>query len=417
MSPQEESRKHFSGASAKGSPQLMRQMNRSKVLLTLRDGGPMTRPAMSKATGLSKITVDAVAAELLAEDRVVESPEPPTGSPGRRARLLTFRHDSAHVAALDIGASRARVAVADLSGALLAQEQVDLAGVTTGATVIALVRSALQRSIAVAGLSNDRIRALCIGTPGIVDPVTQRVRLAPQLPQWDDVDLVAEMSFIGDCPILVENEVHLAVVGERWRGAARGLDDIAYVHLGVGVGLGIVKSGQLLRGAHGGAGEIGYLPLVGLDADNGEGGRGRFEWLVGGAAYTRAAQALVESGRGESLLRSAGGDSSRIDAALIFAAAKAGDKDAEQIVDRILGYTASGIATVITVLDPGVLIIGGGLSQAGTWMLERLEMKMRDLALVSTDLCLAGLGDDAVIIGACSRAIDACEHELLELNP
>jgi glucokinase len=376
----------------------------------------MSRPAISKVTGLSKITVDGVANELLNEGRVLESPEPPTGSPGRRARLLSFREDSAFVGAIDIGATRAQVAVSDLAGTLVAQEEVGLIGVRSGAEILELVRAAFQRTIAAANLTNSEIRALCIATPGIVDPTTQRVTLAPQLPDWDEIDLVSAMSFLGDCSIHVENEVHLAVLGEQWRGAAQGFNDIAYVHLGVGVGLGIVKSGTLIRGAHGGAGEIGYLPLVGLNPAETAGQRGRFETLVGGAAYHRAAQELFQSGGGLALIESAGGDPQQVDAALLYRMAESGDRDALDIVEKLLSYTAAGIASVISILDPELVIIGGGISRAGSWMLERVEAMLDDLTPLNSDLLLAGLGDHAVLIGACRRAISACEHELLDLT-
>lgn len=416
MSSQEETARHRKPEAVTGSPQLMRRMNRSQVLSTLRMQGPMSRPAISKATGLSKITVDAVATELLNEARVVEAPEQPTGSPGRRARLLSFRDDSAHVGAIDIGATRARVAVSDLSGALIAQEQVELLGVSSGVAILELVRAAFQRTVTAAKLTNADIRALCIGTPGIVDPVSQRVTLAPQLPEWDSVDLVAAMSFLGDCPIQVENEVHLAVVGEQWRGVARGFDDVAYIHLGVGVGLGIVKSGNLIRGAHGGAGEIGYLPLVGLVPEESADQTGRFESLVGGLAYQRAALKLIDSGGGHGLLNAAGGDQQKVDAALLYRRAEAGDQDAVEIVEPLLSYTAAGVASVISILDPGLVIIGGGISRAGSWMLNKLSAMVNDITPLGPDLLLAGLGDDAVLIGACRRAIDACEHELLDLT-
>lgn len=419
MSSQEGSPRSSHGATTTattGSPQLMRRMNREQVLTTLRDFGPMTRPAISKATGLSKITVDAVATELLLEERVAEAPEPPTGSPGRRARLLSFRDDSAHVAAIDIGATRAKIGIADLSGTFVAQESVDLTGSETGAEIVDAVRASLRRAVGAAGLTLDEIRALCIATPGIVDPATQRVTLAPQLPDWDDIDLVAEMSFIGDAPIHIENEVHLAVVGEQWRGAARGSDDIAYVHLGVGVGLGIVKGSALIRGAHGGAGEIGYLPLIGIRGEDYPGTTGRFEWLVGGGAYQRAARDLVAGGGGTALVELAGGSPSRIDAALIYHAAEKGDPDAAAIVDHILTYTAAGIASVVAILDPGLVIIGGGISQAGQFMLSRLDERVRALVPLAPDLALAGLGNDAALFGATRRAIEACEHELIDLT-
>ena len=188
------------------------------------------------------------------------------------------------------------------------------------------------------------------------------------------------------------------------------------MHLGVGVGLGIVKGSSLIRGAHGGAGEIGYLPLIGVHGDDDPGTTGRFEWLVGGGAYQRAARDLVSAGGGTTLLDLAGGKVSRIDAALVYRAAEAGNEDAITIVDRILGYTAAGISSVVAILDPGLVIIGGGISQAGTWMLERLEARVRALVPLAPDLSLAGLGDDAALLGATRRAIEACEHELIDLT-
>ena len=393
----------------------MRRMNERHLLQTLREQGPMSRPALSKSTGLSKITVDLVAKELLNKAWLAEAAEPPTGSPGRRARLLSFRHDFAHVAAIDIGASRARIGVADLSGTFISQETADFTSADSGSEILRAIREATNRAVQASGLKKSDIRSLCVATPGIVDPTTMRVTLAPQLPGWDEINLVEEMSFIGDCPIHVENEVHLAVVAEQWRGAARGCDDVAYIHVGVGVGVGIVKNGVLIRGAHGGAGEIGYLP-IGASSDSTRGIRGQFEWLVGGAAYERAAQTLFSSGRGTDLLSLAGGDPAKVDARLIYRAAESGDSEAFSIVDQILDYTAAGVASVSSVLDPELVILGGGISQAGTWMLDLLGRKLETLTPIHPRILLTRLGDDAVLIGATRRAIDTCERELFGLS-
>ena len=295
--PQEDA-VHTAGTGTTDSPQPLRRMNRRQMLLALRDHGPLSRPALSKHTGLSKITVNAVVAELIEEARVDETPHVHTGGPRPRARVVSFKADYAYVAAIDVGATRAQIALPGLAGRIIEQQSADLRRAKNGRELVTVVRSLFQDAVATARISSDLVRALCIATTGIVDPKTQRVLLAPQLPDWDSLDLPTELGDLGDFPIHVENEVRLAVSGEQWRGATAGIDDVAYVHLGVGVGLGLVIGGRIVNGANGAAGEIGYLLLTDQSTTAASGDSGPFERLVGGAAYRRAIERLVESGRG-----------------------------------------------------------------------------------------------------------------------
>lgn len=395
-----------------GSPHLMRRINRQRVLVALRDNGPSSRPALSTLTGLSKFTVNVVANELLAEDRLNEMPGSTSGSRGPRARVLAFNASWAHVAAVDVGAAGMRFALADLAGRVVFQQKSPLRGVGQS-PITGQIEGMFHEAIRHMQLDASDVRALCIATPGVVDPSTQRVRLAPQLPGWDAVDPVAELRRLGDFPVVVENEVRLAVTGERLEGAAVGVDDVAYFHLGIGVGLGLVIDGRPVHGALGAAGEIGYLP-IGSDSDERPPQSGRFEWAVGGDAYRRVAAARVRPGS----FAPPSTDHDRLDqnppdAAFLYERAIAGDAAAIESIDAILESTAQGVAAVCTVVNPAVVIIGGGIAQAGTFMLDRLAAKVRAILPVVPDFRLAGLRDDAALVGAIHRALDACSPDVL----
>lgn len=413
MTPQEDSLTTGSGPT--GSPQLMRRMNRRQVLLALRDLGPLSRPALSKQTGLSKITVNAVVAELVDQGRIDETADVHTGGPGPRTRVVSFNPDYAYVAAVDIGASRARIALSDLSGRIVGQLSADLQHLTSARAIIDVIRELFRETVASGQVDPDRIRAMYVATPGIVEPSTQRVTLAPQLPDWDSLDLVHELGDLGDFTIQVENEVRLAVAGEQWRGAATGIDDVAYFHLGMGVGLGLVVGGRIVHGANGAAGEVGYLPLM-PHPGSAHDSSGPFEQLVGGEAYRRAAHRAIDAGHGNDLLDLAGQDSAAIDARLLYSAAIDGHPGAEKIVTEILQVTARGVAAVCAILNPAIVIIGGGIAQAGPWMLTALEKEVRVFAPLAPRFSLAGLGDDAALVGAIRQALTACEHELLDAD-
>lgn len=395
-----------------GSPQLMRRMNRVQVLSVLRDQGSMTRPMISKATGLSKVTVDAVVGDLIESVLLVETADGPGGGPGRPARRLSFRQNARHVIGVDIGATKVLIGVADLSGELSHRHRIDTRDLRTAEHLLDAIRSGLLDSVRRAGIRPEDVGALCIGTPGVVDPVTQMVRLAPQLPGWEDLPLGTELDLFECGTVLVENEVHLAVMAERWRGAAQGEDDVAYLHLGIGVGLGVLIGGQLLRGAHGGAGEIGYLPLARRDPRRRP---DRFEERVGAGAYAHRALEMVRAGRGATMLEHAGGNLDALDARVVYEAAAAGDADAVDVVEEILTSTALGISSIVTTLDPSLVIVGGGVSQAGQPMLSRLASKVSDLVPIAPRFALAGLGGQAVLTGAVHRGVEICVEEMFQL--
>jgi predicted NBD/HSP70 family sugar kinase len=320
------------------------------------------------------------------------------------------------VLGIDIGANKVLVVVADLTGDVLgtARRRTGATEHRSAENLLALVEAATEEALTTGGVDRTSLQAVGVGTPGVVDPVSGRVALAPQLDGWEGIQLARRLEPAFPCPVLVDNEVHLSVLGERWRGSAQGIDDALYVQVGVGIGGGVLIGGDVYRGAGGAAGEIGYLPL--FDDGDDRNGLGPFEHAAGGTAFARLGRAAVAAGGGTALLEHAGGDLEAIDAEVVFAAAAAGDETARTIVDEVVGRLARGIAAAITILNPSTVIVGGGVSRAGDRLLEPLQRRISGLVPVAPRVVLSTLGDESVALGAARLALQAVEERLFDVG-
>jgi predicted NBD/HSP70 family sugar kinase len=402
-----------------GSPQLLRQLNSAHVLRAIRSHGPISRAELASTIGLSKPTVNEVVEGLLGDGTVIESEaigEERPLRPGRPARLLRFRADLGHVLGIDIGANKLLIVVADLNGDVIVSERrpVQVLERADAEAMLKHVQAAATRALAAAGVQRSLLQAVGVGTPGVVDPATGRLSLAPQLGGWDGLPLGRRLQRSFPCPVLVENEAHLSVLAERWRGAAQGIDDALFVQAGYGIGGGLLVGSRLYRGANGAAGEIGYLPFA--EDWSPRDGLGAFEHAAGGSAYARHGRRAASSHGGRRLLELAGGDFDAIDAEVVFAAAAEGNAAALKIVETLVRRLARGIAAAVVVLDPRAVIVGGGLSRAGQTLLHPLERELADLVPIPPRIVLSDLGEEAVAYGAVRLAVLNVEEHLFGIT-
>ena len=380
-----------------GSPGLLRRLNSAAVLHAVREDGPASRAAIARATGLSKPTVNAAVELLLDQGYLTEDDELASqAGPGRRPRLLRFASGLGHVLGIDIGADKVLVLAADLAGQVLATQR-RKTDAREPAALLALVEDAAAEALEAAGIPPESLKAVGVGTPGVVDPVSGRVTLAPQLAGWEGIELGARLEPAFGCPVVVDNEVRLSLLAERWRGAAQEIDDAFFVQIGIGIGGGVLFGGEVYRGAGGAAGEIGYLPL--FDGEEPSDGLGPFEHAAGGTAFARLAQRA---------------GSAAPDAEAVFAAAAAGDAVATQVLEELLDRLARGIAAAVVVLDPATVIVGGGVSRAGERLRAPLEQKIHALVPVAPRVILSQLGDEAVALGGVRLALQTVEHALFD---
>ena len=405
----------MSGASP-GSPAALRHINQAHVLAVVRRSEALRLGEIAETTGLSRPTVASALDELQEAGWVEFLEEHPDGRSrlGRPARLVRFRADAGYVVGIDIGAHRASVVVTDLEGAEAATVRRSTSDARDRHQLLAAVRTAVREALARAGIDRRAVMSVAVGTPGIINPAGNIVMQAPGLPGWTSLNLARELHRSFHCAVHIENDVNLAVLGERWRGAATDANTVVFILWGERVGAGIFIDGRLHRGAAGAAGEIGYLNVVdpiGADVRVDKEGRGPFERAVAaGAVMTLGKEAARRhSGALRELARTEG----HLDAAAVFAAAARGDATARTVVDTVTARLARGLAPLMLVIDPDVVVIGGGISLAGPAVLDAVRKHVHRLTLVPTPLRLSTLGEDAVVSGAIRLALSDVERHVL----
>jgi predicted NBD/HSP70 family sugar kinase len=398
------------GGARVATPQLLRRMNAERVLDELRRGGrPLRVSDLVTRTRLSRPTVDAVADDLIRLGWAIELEEDRASGPqrGRPARRLAFRADAGYVAGLDIGERSLRAAVADLRGDVVAAlEQPFTEPEDDGAGRLARVRRAAAATLEAAGVGREHLLAASIGCTGAMDAATGRVLFSSAFPGLSDLNLAdALRGSLGDT-VVVENDCNLAVVAERWRGAAQGVEDVICVLGSERLGAGIVVSGRLVRGHAGAAGEMAFLGAY--EEEHGAAGVARIARTMAGRAFARG------EGRDGALWSAVGGDPARADAEAIFAAAAAGDPLAEGIVEQALHSAGRAIATMALVLNPELVVIGGGVARAGDALIAPLRRRLEEMARLPPRLEASPLAEQGVVLGAIRHALDHVEPRALD---
>ncbi|HEY2948679.1 MAG TPA: ROK family transcriptional regulator [Micromonosporaceae bacterium] len=375
-----------------GSSRLLRAMNESASLAYLFDRGPLTRGALRELTGLSKPTTSEVLRRLTDAGLAIVIGHT-SGGPGPNAEIYAANPEAGYAVGVSVRETRLpslALAVCDINGAVLARAEraADFARVEPEAAITAAVEELCTE----AGTVPDRIRHVQLGVPGSYDPTSGVIRHI-DVPGWNRPGLVDRLADRLGVPVAVENDVNLAAVAERAHGVARDVDGFALVWFSFGLGLAIDLGGQLLRGARGGAGEIGYVP-VGLRG----GGPGTdLHDLVGG----QAVQALAAAHG----LRTAGAAD-----AVAAAVASGADEFLSALADRI----AVGIAAVAAVLDPPLVVLAGDVAQAGGDALrDAVVAALRATTPLDTPIAVTGVTDDAVLLGALDCGVRAVRETLV----
>jgi predicted NBD/HSP70 family sugar kinase len=383
-----------------GTPSLLRELNDRAALELLLAGGPMTRAQLGEHTGLSKVTASQLLARL--EERgLVRVAGEQAGGRGPNAALYGVVPSAAYVAGLHVELGEVSAGVADVTGRVLTEVSVDPNG---DGHPVEVVRGAVAKACGSAGVSPDALRALVIGSPGVLDPRTGEPRLAVNLPAWHEGVLDALRSDLGR-PVTIENDVNLAAMAERAAGAAAGADDFVLVWIGIGIGLAIVLNGRLHRGVGGAAGEIGYLPVPGvpLPQDVTHPATGAFQSLIG-------AQALLPLAAGYGFAEATAGAAVRA----AIAAAAAGDERGGAFLAELAGRVATGVAAICVVLDPGLVVLGGEVGLGGgTALAGRVAAEVGRISPARPQVVPTGVTGDPVLRGAILAAVDQARSELL----
>jgi predicted NBD/HSP70 family sugar kinase len=379
-----------------GSSKLLRAMNESAALAHLLDPGMLTRSDLRKLTALSTPTISEVLRRLT-DAGLVNVVGHNSGRPGPNAEIYAANPDAAYAVAVsvrDIGTSgtpSVTAALCDLTGAVRArfESRIDFLGTEPAVALVDVV----ARLRAEALVPADRIGHVQLGVPGSWDARTETIRHV-DVPGFGRAGLVPEIAAALGTHVGVDNDVNLAAVAERKRGTARDAEGFALLWMGQdGLGLAIDIAGKLIRGARGGAGEIGYMPLYSPDSSD---RKLDLQDLFGGAA-------IMELARDN-------GIAGNTPAEVVRAATAASGEFLTTLADRV----AVGLAAVIAVLDPYLVVLAGPIAQAGgETLLVAVNAAIRRAAPLESSIAVTTIDDDAVLLGALDAGLAAVREALI----
>lgn len=385
-----------------GNRDLIRAINRSTILNTIKTHGAIPRAEIARLTGLSPATVSGISAELIQENLVFEK-ETGDSSGGRRPIMLAINPHGGYVVGIKVMDDHALGALTDLESTPLGKQSyplTDTSPLGVSQALIELVSELLHKS----ENPSPNLMGVGIGLAGIVDSVQGVVRQSPFF-GWNDVPLRELIQDRVNVPVYLDNDVNTLAFAEKWFGAGRGIDNFLVVTFGRGIGLGIVVNGQFHRGARGSAGELGHT----VTQPGGElcacGKRGCLEMYASEPAMLRQSAEAFQQGRLSSLPKTP--------EEMVTLAAN-GEPAAQEIFaqsGRLLGQS---IANLINIFNPERILINGEGVRAGNWLFDPMRAAIDEHTMPSlrqdVSILIEPLGDDAWARGAASLVL----HEIFE---
>lgn len=399
-------------AGTPGTPRVLRAMNDRAALDLLLEHGPLSRTRIGKLTGLSKPTASQLLARLEAGGLVLATGTT-EGRPGPGARLYEVNPAAAYAAGLDVTPRRIRAAVADVTGRTVGRHELPAPGRRSGVPVVRQVTDALDGAVKAAGLSRADVHRLVIGTPGAFDPNTGRLRYASHLPGWHSPTLLDELAAALPMPFEYENDVNLVALAEQRLGAARGHTDFVLLWNQEGLGAALVLGGRLHRGWTGGAGEVGFLPVPGtpLVRQVTKANSGGFQELAGSRAVPELARELgIEDIPQDPYPEAAA-------ALLARAAAAPHDDRHHRLLRTHATRLATGLASLVSVLDPELVVLSGtGLTSGGEVLRALVQAELEELAASRPRLVVGDVREHPVLRGALESALATTRDEVFDTS-
>ena len=315
--------------------------------------------------------------------------------------LYEINPSAGAVVGVDIGREWIRLLATDLAGTSLSR--LDIRNVAADRnSLVEAVGQIVSRGTAEAGLQPEEITHTVIGSPGVFDTDRSQLLYAANLPGWQRSRVVKALDQRLGPAVTIDNDANLAALGEYTYGAGKGAQQFVYLYVGTGVGVGIVVDGKLYRGFRGSAGEVGYLP-IGRElplTPRRRPQRGMLEESFGAAAVVQRARE--------------GGMTGSLTAEVVFAAARGGDERAREAVITEAELLARVIASICALLDPELIVVGGGVGQNLDLLKPDMMTELARLTPMRPTLSVGDLGKDAVVLGAVAMGIERARETVFE---
>ena len=384
-----------------GDQSFVKALNKSIVLNIVRSQSPISRAHIAKVSGLNKATVSTLMDELIAE-RMVHEVGQGESKGGRRPRLLMLNERAAVVAGIDVGVGYLLAVVMDLRTKVLWRRRIPMDHRKGPEACLETAAGLIQEGLDAVPAPPLGLLGIGVGVPGLVDEAQSRLLFAPNL-KWADVPIRDWLHRQFGVPILVANEANAGAIGEVWAGSAGGTQSLVYLSVGIGLGAGIILNGELYRGMSGVAGELGHTTIDITGPVCPCGNRGCWELFASETALrSQIARAVAANPLFFSPL--APRDPDTLDTEDVVAAAESNDPIAISALSTIGDHLGVGITNIINSFNPSLIIIGGSLAQAGSYVLNparrTVEQRTTSHSRARTQIVLSTLGPSGCAVGA-----------------
>ena len=375
--------------------------------------GGISRSELARQLGLTRAAVTTIIGDMIDSGLVYETDDgPATG--GRRPIMLELDPRRGYLMGVDLGASHYSLVVTDFAGRVLNEAEARLDIRMDPVAYLSNIDEAARRMLGDVQLRIDEVLAIGMGVPGPISSAAGTVVAPPIMPGWDKYPIRLNAQELWGRPVSLNNDAELGALGEWAHGAGRGERHLAYIKVGTGVGAGLLLDGKIFQGATGCAGEIGHVTV----RDNGPlctcGNYGCLESVAGGGAIAKKAREAVLAGKRTQLANIHPADA--ITARDVAHAARLGDLVAQQIIAEAGGYLGIGIASLVNMFNPSMIVIGGGVAQVGDLLLDPIRQVVRDRSLRSAAqavrITAAVLGRRSSSMGAVVQALNIALDQL-----
>lgn len=304
---------------------------------------------------------------------------------------------------VDLGGTNIATGIVNEEGKLIYDDSVPTGKERNYKVIVNDIIDLINKIIKESGIEKEKIKAVGIGIPGIAEANTGRVIKCPNL-NWSNIPLKQIMEDRLNIPVFIDNDATLAALAEHTAGSMKYVSSGVFITIGTGIGGGVILDGKIESGFHGIGSEIGHM-IVGKNYYNcGCGRNGCLETFASSTALISYTKRLIESGEKTVIIDKLRGNIEKLNGKLIFQAAKEGDPLANKAVNRMAKYLAVGIMNIVSIIDPEIFVLGGGISKAGDFLLNKIKEEVSRIkyyeGLPIGNIVLAKLGNEAGIIGA-----------------
>lgn len=388
---------------------VMNKMNKVQILSIIHNEKTISRADISKVTGLTPPTVTRIVEQLIHQEELVKYVGIGDSNGGRPPMIFSFNGSENFVIAIDLGATLIRGVLSDLNNDIQMEIQVNTDLENGYEMIMDNVAIVIERLLNKRGLNRDKVLGVGLGVAGLIDRMKGTIDYSPDF-GWEAVDISNSLHQRIKLPFICDHVTRLMALGELNYGLGKNYRNFAVIDIGYGIAAGIVVDGKLVYGSQGRAGEFGHFivdPKSKIQCKCGS--YGCLEALASGRYIATLGKELFSNKKSQTLIELCNNDINAIDAKLVFEAARAGDKHANEIVESVTNYVGIGIASLVNLLDPEVIFLGGGISANGDIFIKPLKKTIRNFLISRNrelDIKPVTFSDYATLTGAFSLIVE-----------